>query len=72
MPYLNSMRRHKNLSKLETYLACKLFDTVIFPILMYNNEIWGVYAEPDFKTRDSSLTSKRHVSSFANGKQQGV
>ena len=74
MASLNSMKRHKNLNKLETSLACKLFDTVIFSILICNNEIliWGVYAKPDFKTRDSSLTSKRNTSSFANGKQQGV
>ena len=55
------MRRHKNLGKLETSLACKLFDTVLFPILMYNNEIWRVYAKPDFKTRDISLIEKTHL-----------
>ena len=61
MPYLNNMRRHKNLSKLETSLTCKLFDTVIFPFLIDNNEIWGVYAKPDFNTRDSSLIEKTHL-----------
>ena len=58
------MRRHKNLGKLETSLACKLFDTVLFPILIYNNEIWRVYAKPDFKTRDISLIEKTHLHFF--------
>ena len=45
---LFSLTRHTDLSKLKTYLACKIFDTMISPILTYNSEIWGVYAKPDF------------------------
>ena len=52
---LFSLRRHTNLSKLKTSLACKIFDTMISPILTYKSEIWGVYAKPDLRTWDSSL-----------------
>ena len=31
---------------------------MIFPILTYNSEIWGVYAKPDFKTWDGSQIEK--------------
>lgn len=30
-----------NLTKLKTSLACKIFDTMIAPILTYNSQIWG-------------------------------
>ena len=33
---LFSLRRHTNLSKLKAALACKIFDTMISPILTYN------------------------------------
>ena len=56
-----SLRRHTNLSKLKTSLACKIFDTMISPFLTYNTEIWGVYAKPDFKTWDSSQIEKIHL-----------
>ena len=49
---LFSLRRHTNVSRLKAALACKMFDTMISPILTYNSEIWGVYAKPDFKTWD--------------------
>ena len=29
-------------SSLKAALACKIFDTMISPILTYNSEIWGV------------------------------
>ena len=32
-------------TKLKAALACKIFDTMISPILTYNSEIWGVYAK---------------------------
>ena len=52
---------HTNLSKLNAALACKIFDTMISPILTYNSEIWGVYAKPDFKTWDGSQIEKAHL-----------
>ena len=45
-------------TKLKAALACKMFDTIISPILTYNSEIWGVYPEPDFKTWDGSQIEK--------------
>ena len=42
-----SSRRHANLSKLKAAFTCKIFDTMISPILTYNSEIWGVCAKPD-------------------------
>ena len=71
---LFSLRRYTNLSKLKTALACKIFDTMISPILTYNGEIWGVYAKPDFKTWDGSQIEKTHLQFYLQtvrrGKQQ--
>ena len=50
-----------NLRKPKAALACKIFDTMISPILTYNSEIWGVYAKPDFKTWDGSQIEKAHL-----------
>ena len=58
---LFSLRRHMNLSKLKAAPACKIFDTMISPILTYNSEIWGVYTKPDFKTWDGSQIEKAHL-----------
>ena len=62
---LFSLRRHTNLSKLKAALACKIFDTVISPILTYISEIWGVYAKPDFKTW-TAHKSRRYTFNFVN------
>ena len=58
---LFSLRRHTNLSKLKPAIACKIFDTMISPILTYNSEIWGVYAKPDFKAWDGTQIEKTHL-----------
>ena len=58
---LFSLRRHTNLRKLKAALACNIFDAMISPILTYNNEIWGVYAKPDFKTWDGLQIEKAHL-----------
>ena len=55
------LETNTNLSKLKAALACKIFDTMISPILTYNNEIWGVYAKPDIKTWDGSQIEKAHL-----------
>ena len=34
---------------------------MIFPVLPYNSEIWGVYVKPDFKTWDGSQIEKTHL-----------
>ena len=55
---LFSLRRHANFSKLKPSLACKIFDTLISPILLYNSEIWGGYVKSDFKAWDGSQIEK--------------
>ena len=60
---LFSLRRHTNLSKLKAALACKIFDTMISPILTYNSEIWGVYVKPDINTWDG-LTNREGTPSI--------
>ena len=34
---------------------------MIFPVLPYNSEIWGVFVKPDFKTWDGSQIEKTHL-----------
>ena len=58
---LFSLRRHTDFRKLKPSLACKIFDTLISPILTYNSEIWGVYTKPEFKAWDSSQIEKTHL-----------
>ena len=65
---LFSLRKHTNISKLSPFLANKIFDMMIFPILTYNSEIWGVYIKPDFKSWDSSQIEKTHLQ-FCKRKQ---
>ena len=47
---------------------------MISPILTYNNEIWGVYAKPDFKTWDGLQLNREGTPSILQtilgGKQQ--
>ena len=50
---LFALRRHVDLSRLKPSLACKIFDTMISPILTYNSEAWGVFAKSDFKSWDT-------------------
>ena len=38
--------------------ACKIFDTMISPILTYNSEVWGLSIKSDFKYSDTSPTEK--------------
>ena len=40
---LFSFRKHTNLSKLSPFLANKIFDAMISPILTCSSEMWGVY-----------------------------
>ena len=50
-----------HISNLSPFLANKLFDAMISPILTYNSEIWGVFTKPDFKSWDSSQIEKAHL-----------
>ena len=47
---LFGLRKNTDISRLKPSLACKIFDTMITPILSYNCEIWGAYQKQDFKT----------------------
>ena len=53
---LFSLRRHTHFSKLKPYLACKIFNTMICPILTYNSEVWGVYTKLEFKAWDNNTS----------------
>ena len=55
---LFSLRRHTDLNSLKPSLACKIFDSIISPILTYNSEVWGAFVKSDFKSWDSSAIKK--------------
>ena len=46
---------------LKPKLACKLFDSLIKPILTYASEIWGVYQKHDFDKWDKNPVEKVHL-----------
>ena len=58
------LRRHTNLSKLKPAVACKMFETMISPILTYNSEIWGLCANPDFKAWDDAQIERTRTLSI--------
>ena len=62
---LSLIRRHRNLSKLKTSLACTIFDTMISSILTYNSEIW-VCMPNQILRPGRAHKSKIQNSSFAN------
>ena len=56
------LRRHTDFNKLKPSLACKIFDSMISPILIYNySEVRGAFAKSDFKSWDSSAIEKTHL-----------
>ena len=57
----SSIRKHSTLNRLRPNTASQIFDTMIFPILSYNSEIWGMYTKQDFKTWDRSAIEKIHL-----------
>ena len=58
MHALSSIRKHSTLNRLRPNTASQIFDTMIFPILSYNSEIWGMCTKQDFKTWDRSPIEK--------------
>ena len=44
-----SIRKHTLLNRLNPNTSSQIFETMIFPILSYNSEIWGMYTKQDFK-----------------------
>ena len=61
----SSIWKQTVLNKVNPYTASQIFDTMIFPILSYNSEVWGMYTKQDFKKWDSSPTEK-FTSSYVN------
>ena len=39
---------------------------MIFPILSYNSEVWGMYTKHDSKKWDSSPTERKITSNYVN------
>ena len=58
---LSSIRKHTLLNRINPNTASQILDTMIFPILSYNSEIWGMYTKQNFKTWDSSPIEKIHL-----------
>ena len=44
----SSIRKRTILNKLNPNTASQIFDTMVFPILSYNSEVWGMYTKQDF------------------------
>jgi hypothetical protein len=51
---LYKIRKQIDFHNLPPKLACRIFDGVISPILLYNSEIWGAYADNDFTKWDKN------------------
>jgi hypothetical protein len=58
---LYKIRKQIDLHQLPPKLACKIFDSVISPILLYNSEVWGAYTIGDFTKSDKTWTEKAHL-----------
>ena len=57
----SSTRQHTLLHRLNPNTASQIFDTMIFPILSYNSEVWGMYTKQDFKKWDNSAIENIHL-----------
>ena len=58
---LFSLRRNIDFKTLKPSLACKIFDSMISPILTYNSEVWDTFVKSDFKSWDNSPIEKAHL-----------
>ena len=58
---LFSLRRNTDFKSMKPSLACKIFDSMISPILTYNSEVWGTFFKSDFKSWDNSPIEKAHL-----------
>ena len=54
---LFSLRRNS----LKPSLACKIFDSMISPIVTYYSQVWGTFVKSDFKSWDNSPIEKTHL-----------
>ena len=55
------IRKQIDFHQLPPKLACKIFDSVISPILLYNSEVWGAYNVRDFVKWDKTWGEKAHL-----------
>ena len=55
---LFSLRWNTYFKSLKPSLACKIFASMISPILSYNSEVWGSFVKSDFKSW-KTLQSKK-------------
>ena len=62
---LYKMRKNLDFHSLPPDIACKIFDTIISPILLYNSEIWGAYFDNDYLNWDKTTIEKTHLN-FVN------
>ena len=58
LEHLRQKALHAFLGLRQPSLACKIFDSMISPILTYNSEVWGAFVKSDFKSWDSSAIEK--------------
>ena len=58
---LNKIRKYLKLHLLSPKSACKIFDSMVSPILLYNSEVWGAYTNCDFNKWDNTSTEKVHL-----------
>ena len=47
----SSIRKYTLLHRLNPNTAAQIFDSMIFLILSYNREVWGIYTKQDFNQR---------------------
>jgi len=62
---LSILRKHTNLSKLPPFLANKIFDAIISPILTYSSEV-KVHMQNLISSIGTVPISKKHISNFVN------
>ena len=61
MHALFKIRKQLDFYHLCPKLAMKIFDGIVFPILLYNSEVWSAYAFKGFSKWDKTLIEKSHL-----------
>ena len=59
-------RRHTDFNKLKPSLACKIFDSMISPILTYNSEVWGAALRNQILSRGTAPQLKKLIYNSVN------
>ena len=58
---MGAFQKRFNLSRLPSDVLNRIFETMIMPILSYNDEVWGVYKKHDFEQWNKTPTEKAHL-----------